>query len=384
MNYQPNVMNEPIKPDRRDFVKQVTLGTVATATTVSFGSLSLPSSIADSPFRAGPMRIGVRMNAHFFKSKTDEDLQFIKQIGVDYVDIDLRLIDRYREDGSLSKSDLQEYVKRLDAAGLRIERANSRAPFYLNALMHHEGGQREIDKLRRVCELVTEAEIPVFGIQSFGAAHVVDNPQLGWASRRGRGGYKYFNFDVARSEQQPSRPKYLVTKEQLWKGLVNIYRQIMPVVEGSKTVIAMHGNDPPMYEYLGNPQIICRYADFDRLFEEVPSKHNGITFCVGTRYESGENVFDGIRHFAQQGKLFHVHFRNVKGTLPVNRGYSEVFHDEGDLDMAQVLRTLHEVGYNGVIDYDHTMGITGDGAVPRQYIAFAVGYMRGLMQSMSR
>ena len=121
MNYEPHVMNEPIKPDRRDFVKQATLGTVAAAPTVSFGSLSLPSCVADSPFRAGPMRIGVRMNTHFFNSKTDEDLLFIKQIGADYVDVDLRLIDRYREDGSLSKSYLQEYVKRLDAAGLRIE-----------------------------------------------------------------------------------------------------------------------------------------------------------------------------------------------------------------------------------------------------------------------
>ena len=172
-----------------------------------------------------------------------------------------------------------------------------------------------------------------------------------------------------------------MTADDLWKGLLNIYRQIMPTVEGSRTVMAMHGNDPPMYQYLGNPQIICRFADFDRLFQEVPSKHNGITFCVGTRYESGENVFDGIRHFAKQGKLFHVHFRNVKGTLPNTRGYSEVFHDEGDLEMAKVLRTLQEVGYSGVIDYDHTMRITGDGAVPRQYIAFAVGYMRGLMQA---
>ena len=88
------------------------------------------------------------------------------------------------------------------------------------------------------------------------------------------------------------------------------------MVEGSKTRIAMHGNDPPLYQYLGSPQILCRFADFDRLFAEVPSKHNGITFCVGTRYESGEDVFAGIRHFGSQGKLFHVHFRNVRGTLP--------------------------------------------------------------------
>jgi mannonate dehydratase len=155
------------------------------------------------------------------------------------------------------------------------------------------------------------------------------------------------------------------------------------VVDGSKTRVAMHGNDPPLYDYLGNPQILCRFADFDRLFSEVPSPNNGITFCVGTRYESGEDIFEGIRHFAGQGKLFHVHFRNVKGTLPKDRGYTEVFVDDGDLNMAEVLRTLDEVGYDGVIDYDHPMGIVGDEPLPKQYIAFAVGYQRGLLHSLT-
>ena len=50
--------------------------------------------------------------------------------------------------------------------------------------------------------------------------------------------------------------------------------------------------------------------------------------------------------------------------------------------MVKVLRTLNEVGYDGVIDYDHPMGITGDGLLPKQYIAFAVAYMRGLLHSL--
>src|SRR4029450_6607615 len=113
-----------------------------------------------------------------------------------------------------------------------------------------------------------------------------------------------------------------------------------PIAERSGTCVAMHGNDPPLPRFCGNPQILCRFADFDRLFAEVPSSANGMTFCVGTRYESGENVFEGIRHFGSQGKLLHVHFRNVRGTLPKSRGYEEVFVDEGDLPMAKVPRAL--------------------------------------------
>ena len=132
----------------------------------------------------------------------------------------------------------------------------------------------------------------------------------------------------------------------------------------------------------GNPQIIIDFASFDRLFSDVPSPSNGITFCVGTRYESGENVFDGIRHFGGQNRLFHVHFRNVKGTIPADGAYSEVAPDEGDLDMFQVAKALYDVGYEGVIDYDHVMRLTTDGPAGREYIAYCVGHMRGILQSV--
>jgi mannonate dehydratase len=230
--------------------------------------------------------------------------------------------------------------------------------------------------------LLAEAEIPVFGIQACQASLHVENSRVGRVYKQGRGGYRHPSFDAERARSRGPVPKYKVTSEELWKGLINLYKQVMPTVEGSKTVIAMHGNDPPLHRYLGSPQILCRFADFDRLFQEVPSKHNGITFCVGTRYESGEDIFEGIRHFGNQGKLFHVHFRNVRGTLPTQNGYSEVMVDDGDLKMKDVLFALDEAGYDGVIDYDHPMGITGDEPLPKQYIAFAVGYMRGLLHNL--
>ena len=97
-------------------------------------------------------------------------------------------------------------------------------------------------------------------------------------------------------------PRYTVTADQLWENLLHTYKQVIPVAERAGINVAMHGNDPPLYELYGNPQIMCRFTDFDRLFSEVPSAHNTMTFCVGTRYESGEDIFEGIRHFGGQGK----------------------------------------------------------------------------------
>jgi mannonate dehydratase len=375
-------MRHPARPDRREFAKQAAIG-VAT--------LGLIGSSPDSahgaegwrgPERKHQIRIGTRISPPWLRSENDNDLRFLKQIGVDYVDIELIMVKGYQETGSITKAALDELIARFDAVGLRIERANALGPYILNAHLGRPDGQKEIDNLKRIGELLAEAEIPVYGIQACQASQHIESSRAGWSRKNGRGGYDYPSFDRASSESPAPKPKYRVTADQLWKGLVNIYRQVVPVVEGSKTRIAMHGNDPPLYEYLGSPQILCRFADFDRLFSEVPSKHNGITFCVGTRYESGEDVLEGIRHFGRQGKLLHVHFRNVRGTLPVNRGYSEVFVDDGDLKMADVVRTLDEVGYDGVIDYDHAIGVTGDDPLHKQYIAFAVGYMKGLVQSL--
>ena len=365
---------------RREFFGEAVVGAAAVGAAAGVGEADARGAeAAAKPKRKSRIRIGARFGAPWLKSVNDDDLRFFKQIGVDHVDIELGLVKGYREHGVFAKEDLQAFVRRLDAVGLKIERANSLGPHYLNAHLNRPEGQAEIDKLKKIGDLLADAEIPVFGIQACQASLHVDNSRVGWVRKRGRGGYGYPQFNLARSKSAPPKPKYKVTADQLWKGVIDIYRQVMPTVEGSKTVIAMHGNDPPLHEYLGSPQILCNFADFDRLFAEVPSKHNGITFCVGTRYESGENVFDGIRHFGAQGKIFHVHFRNVQGTLPARGGYAEVFVDEGDLDMAQVLRSLDAVGYDGVIDYDHAMQITGDRPLPKQYIAFCVGYMRGLL-----
>jgi len=291
------------------------------------------------------------------------------------------MVDGYRETGSITRQALRELTDRFGAVGLGIERANALGDYILNAHLDRPEGRREIDNLKRIGEVLSEAEIPVYGIQACQASQHVQGGRSGWSRKEGRGGYVYPSFDVAASDASAPKPRYRVQSDQLWKGLLNIYRQVVPVVEGSKTRIAMHGNDPPLYQHLGSPQILCRFADFDRLFAEVASRHSGITFCVGTRYESGEDVFAGIRHFGSQGKLIHVHFRNVRGTLPQRGGYDEVFVDDGDLDMAKVVRTLQEVGYDGVIDYDHPITVTGDGPLPKQYIAFAVGYMRGLLSA---
>ena len=46
-------------------------------------------------------------------------------------------------------------------------------------------------------------------------------------------------------------------------------------------------------------------------------------------------------------------------------------------------RRLHETAYEEAIVDDHPMSTAGDGSVPKQLIAFVVGYRKGLLDSLS-
>jgi len=325
------------------------------------------------------MRLGTRVSADWIERP--DDLRFLKQIGIDYVDIVLDMVRGYNEAGGRANREcLERVVETLDRAGLKIERANTMADDYRNAFLGKPGGEREIENLQVNAELCGQFGFPVMGIQTFPAGTPEERVQIrSWVE--GRGGYSHLRIDPSPYRDLPAAAT-APDIEDVWAGLLDIYRAVMPVAEQGGVKIAMHGNDPPVPNIFGGPQPMYSFASYDRLFAEVPSPNNGMTFCVGTRYESGEDIFEGIRKYGGQGRIFHVHFRNVRGTLPDRGWYEEVAPDTGDLDMYRVAKALHEVGYEGVIDYDHVMRLATDGPEGRQYIAYCVGHMKGLLQSL--
>ena len=348
------------------------------------------------------MYVSAYIHPKWFESEGDQDLHYLKQIGVDHVDISLNLIEGYETTGIFDIDDLLRLVDRLGRAGLKIERVTARG----RALREDPGDaidvNEEIDKLCRVTEMVGKAEIPVMlpfspslekthrqsaalgtgYFQGQYAGQLIDPAMPGWEERAGRGGYIFPAYRHAAPEATAVGAADEETSEKLWEELLTTYRALMPVAESAGVLMAQHGADPPASPLRGKPQILCRYAEFDRLFREAPSPNNGMTFCVGTRYESGEDLFEGINRFGGQGKIFHVHFRNVRGTLPVNGGYEERFTDDGDINMMDVVRALKEAGYSRALDYDHVVRTFGDSFIGRQSAAFSAGYIRGLLAGL--
>src|ERR1043166_9459835 len=136
---------------------------------------------------------------------------------------------------------------------------------------------------------------------------------------------------------------------------------------------------PPGRGYQGIETVLGTVDGLKRFVSIAESPYHGLNFCQGTISEMlqkpGEEIYDVIRWFGTRGKIFNVHFRNIRGRRD---NFQEVYPDEGDVDMLKAMRTYKEVGYDGMLMYDHVPGVPNDREANR---AFAYGYIRALIQA---
>ena len=100
-----------------------------------------------------------------------------------------------------------------------------------------------------------------------------------------------------------------------------------------------------------------------------------LPICLAEMTEG--NIYDAVEQYSRQGKLGYVHFRNIRDKAP---HYKETFVDDGDIDMAEIVRILRDENYDGVMIPDHTPEMSCD-APWHAGKAFALGYMRALVQN---
>ena len=67
-------------------------------------------------------------------------------------------------------------------------------------------------------------------------------------------------------------------------------------------------------------------------------------------------------------------------SAPLSTGFVETFLDNGYVNMTPVIRALHECGYSGAVISDHNPHMAGGHPTAE---ALAVGYMRGLIRTIS-
>jgi mannonate dehydratase len=239
--------------------------------------------------------------------------------------------------------------------------------------------QREIEFAQTIIRNCARVGIPAikYNMNLLGVLRTADTP--------GRGGTRYSTWRLADArEQPPLTAAGAVPADVAWERITYFLERVVPVAAEHKIRLACHPHDPgvPPRGFRGVVRVLGTVEGMKRFVDIAASPYHGLNLCLGTTAEMlqdpNREIHDVIRYFGERGKIFNIHFRNIRGRRD---DFQETFPDEGDMDMAAVMRTLKQVGYEHMVMPDHLPRHDDD---PRgdQAFAFGYGYIKALLQSV--
>jgi len=213
--------------------------------------------------------------------------------------------------------------------------------------------------------------------------------QFGWlrtsTTTRTRGGAITSSFDYELIQKGPLTEAGIIGQDAMWDNLTYFLKAVVPVAEEAGVKMALHPDDPPVPSIRGISRILSSVDLIKRALNVVASPNSGLTFCQANFSAMGEDIPNLINHFGQEGKIFFVHFRDVRGRA---LHFEETFIDDGQTDMASAMQCYYEVGFDGPMRPDHVPTMEGEENDMPGYKTlgrlFAIGYIKGLMDAVIR
>jgi mannonate dehydratase len=317
----------------------------------------------------------MKIAAQITPEPTQEDLDFIRQMGVEYVVL---------WTGG-DKASYEYYASRkelFEAAGLKVYGFGDSSVHNQDAItLGLPGRDEKIEEYKAHLRNLGRAGIPYTTY-----AHMANGI---WSTEKEmtRGNAPARAFDLEKAEKGwwidrefygPLTHGRTYSEDEIWENFIYFIKQVAPVAEEANVRIGIHPDDPPVYDLGGVPRCIFgNFEGYQRALEIADSPNVGMCLCVGCWLEGGSqmgrDVFETIRYFGERKKIFKVHFRNVDQPLP---HFVETFIDDGYMDMYQVMKALREVDFDGVLIADH-IPLMADH--PRVGTAYTIGYMKALL-----
>jgi mannonate dehydratase len=143
--------------------------------------------------------------------------------------------------------------------------------------------------------------------------------------------------------------------EGFWKNVRYVLAAAVPVAAEHGIRLAAHPNDPP-WSFLGFPAFLCNATDIRRLLALYPHRANALCFCTGSYgADPANDILAMIREF--KDSIAWMHLRAVKTTA--EKTFHEADHADptANFDLLAVVRTLIEIGWDGVVRSDHGLDL---------------------------
>src|SRR5437764_1199543 len=332
---------------------------------------ALPS--AERTSRLAPLSPGIKISMQVDENVTDQDLAWIKQMGIEYLNVQTG-------NGRATLENFLAIRKRVEAAGLKVWNIPNNENRNIEEItLNLPGRDQKIAWLQQYIRDTGKA-----GITYITYAHMANGI---WSSKsettRGGGESRAFHLATAKGYWNgktytgPLTHGRKYSKEELWENYTYFIRKIAPVAEEAGVRIGIHPDDPPVPELGGIPRhIFGTFDGYVRALEIANSPNIGVCLCCGTWAEGGDhtgkNVYDAVRAFAKMGKLWKIHFRNVTSPIP---DFVETYIDNGYTDMRQLMKTLVEVEFRGKFIAEHVPPMTG---ARQSSWSYSMGYIRAL------
>ncbi len=124
---------------------------------------------------------------------------------------------------------------------------------------------------------------------------------------------------------------------RLRQNLVEFLAKVTPVAERLGVTLTLHPDDPPR-SLFGLPRVASTAADYQALFDAVPSPANGMCLCTGSLGVRADNDLPAMAaHFGP--RIAFTHLRATKREAD-GLSFHEADHLDGDVDMVAVLSAL--------------------------------------------
>jgi mannonate dehydratase len=326
-----------------------------------------------------PIEPGMKIAVQISPEPTEEDLQFIQQMGIDYVVL--------WTDSTKSSYDYYATRRKLfEGVGLKVYGFGNSSVHNQDAIvLNLPNRDAKIEEYKNHLRNLGKAGIPYTTYAHMANGIWSTEPE----STRGGASSRAFNLDKAvrgswagTNYNMPLTHDRKYTEEEIWENFVYFIKAVAPVAEEAGVRIGIHPDDPPVAELGGVPRcIFSSFEGYKRALEIVDSPNIGICLCVGCWLEGGalmgKDVTDTIHYFGERKKLFKIHFRNIDKPLP---HFVETFLDNGYMDMYKVMKAMRDVCFDGVMIADHIPMMSTDRRIGT---AFSIGYMKALAERVN-